>query len=94
MNNDISNQTGAVIKTLHPSTVAQALIYSDEQRDVIKSLIRHNFLPHHTAVGRGKTGKQHWQLEKYIGKYGRGFKMISTSPFSSNFNHLTYFTIA
>lgn len=30
-------------------------------------------------------------VEKYQGKYGVGFKMITTSPYSSNFNHLTYF---
>lgn len=30
-------------------------------------------------------------VEKYQGKYGVGFKMITTSPYSSNFNHITYF---
>ena len=94
MKEDINNQTGATIKTLHPSSVVQARIYSEEQREAINSLISHKFIPHHSAVGRGKTGSKHWKLEKYIGKFGKGFKMITTSPFSSNFNHITYFTIA
>lgn len=55
---------------------------------------RYGFLPHHTSVGVGKTGKDHWRVEKYRGKFGKGFKMLTTSPFSTNFNHVTYFTIA
>jgi hypothetical protein len=91
---NINNQGGATIKTLNPNPVAQAFIYCGEQRAKIVQLIRHGFLPHHTSVGKGLSGKKHWRLEKYRGKFGRGFKMITTSPFSSNFNHLTYFTIA
>ncbi len=94
MNENIKNQDGLTIVTLHPSSVAQAYIFSNEQRETIKRLIHHRFLPHHTSVGVGKTGRKHWKLEKYRGKYGKGFKMITTSPYSSNFNHLTYFTIA
>ena len=91
MKENIKNQEGAIIRTLHPSTVAYARIYSEEQRMTIKHLIRHNYFPHHTAVGVGKSTKKHWNIEKYQGKYGFGFKMITTSPYSSNFNHLTYF---
>ena len=91
---NISNQGGATIRTLNPNPVAQAFIYCNEQRAKIVQLIRHGFLPHHTSVGVGKSGKQHWRVEKYRGRYGRGFKMITTSPYSTNFNHLTYFTIA
>ena len=91
---NIKNQSGATIRTLYPNPVAQAFIYSGEQRAKIVQLINHGFLPHHTSVGVGRSGKDHWRLEKYRGKFGRGFKMITTSPFSSNFNHLTYFTIA
>jgi hypothetical protein len=87
----INNQDGATIRTLHPSSVAQAFIFCNEQRAKIVQLIRHGFLPHHTSVGVGLSGKKHWRVEKYRGKFGKGFKMITTSPFSSNFNHLTYF---
>lgn len=88
------NQEGFTIQTLEPSTVVRARIYDEEQRGVIKQLIRHRFIPHHSSVGKGKSTRKHWNLEKYVGKFGVGFKMITASPFSSNFNHITYFTIA
>lgn len=91
MKENIRNQEGAIIRTLHSSTVAYARIYCEEQRMRIKQLIQHNFLPHHTSVGVSKSTRKHWNLEKYQGKYGVGFKMITTSPYSSNFNHITYF---
>ncbi len=90
---DIENQDRGTIQTLHYNPVCQAIIFSNEQRTKIIQLIRHGFKPHHTSVGKGKSGPKHWRLEKYRGKFGRGFKMITTSPYSSNFNHLTYFTI-
>ncbi len=93
MDKTIDNQSGMTIRTLHYNPVAQAFIFSQEQRETIKRLISHKFLPHHTSVGVGKTGRKHWRLEKYRGKFGRGFKMITTSPYSTNFNHLTYFTV-
>ena len=91
---NISNQSGATIRTLYSNPVAQAFIYSDEQRAKITQLIDHGFLPHHTSVGIGKSGRKHWRVVKYKGKFGNGFKMITTSPFSNNFNHINYFTIA
>ena len=91
---NIKNQGGAVIRTLNPNPVAQASIFNSEQRAKIVQLIRHGFLPHHTSVGVGRSGKDHWRVEKYRGMFGSGFKMITTSPYSTNFNHLTYFTIA
>ena len=91
---NIKNQNGATIRTLSPNSVAQTFIYSQEQRAKVVQLIRHGFLPHHTSVGVGKTGKDYWRIEKYRGKFGKGVKMLSTSPFSTNFNHITYFTIA
>lgn len=54
MKENINNQEGAIIRTLHSSNVAYARIYSEEQRMRIKQLIQHNFLPHHTSVGVGK----------------------------------------
>ena len=51
MKENIHNQEGAIIRTLHSSNVAYARIYSEEQRMRIKQLIQHNFLPHHTSVG-------------------------------------------
>ena len=94
MNENINNQGGATIVTLHPSKVAQALIYDNEQRATIIDLIKRGFKPHHTSVGVGKTGRKPWNVEKYKGRFGEGFKMITRSPFSTNFSHLTYFTIA
>ena len=91
MKENIFNQDGATIRTLHPSSVAQAFIYSEEQREKIKELLHQNLFPHHTAVGKGLSTRKHWSVEDYNGKYGTGVKMITTSPYSSNFNHLTYF---
>ena len=91
MKNNIFIQDGAVINTLHPSSNVRAIIFSDEQRLMINLLLHHNFYPNHSSVGRGKSSKKHWRIEKYRGKYGKGFKMITTSPYSTNFNHLTYF---
>ena len=90
MKENISEQRGATIRTMHPSPVAQARIYSEEQRMAILQLIRHKFLPTHTAVGKGKTTRKHWNIEKYRGKFGIGFKMMTTSPYGSNFNRLAY----
>lgn len=89
---NIKNQGGAIIRTLNPNPVAQAFILSGEQRAKIVQLINHGFLPHHTSVGKGLSCRMHWRVEKYRGKFGNGFKMITTSPYSTNFNHLTYFT--
>ncbi len=93
MKENINDQGGATIRTLHPNPVCSAIIFSNEQRAKIIQLIRHGFKPHHTSVGTGKTGSKHWRIEKYRGRFGKGFKMITTSPYSSNFNHLTYFTV-
>ena len=90
-NGNIFNQDGRYINVLRPTDVAAAGIYSEAQRQQIRLLILHNSVPHHTAVGKGRCTKKHWNLEKYRGKYGVGFKMITTSSISSNFNHLTYF---
>ena len=87
----ISNQSGMTIRTLNPNPVVQAFIFSNEQRAKIIQLIRHGFLPNHSSVGTAKSGKNHWRLEKYRGKFGVGFKMITRSPFSTNYSHLTYF---
>lgn len=62
MKENINNQEGAIIRTLHSSNVAYARIYSEEQRMRIKQLIQHNFLPHHTSVGVGKSTRKHWNL--------------------------------
>ena len=90
----ITNQGGATIVTLHPSKVAQAIIYDNEQRATIVELIKRGFKPHHTSVGVGKTSRRLWNVERYKGRFGEGFKMITRSPYSSNFSHLTYFTTA
>lgn len=90
-NGNIFIQDGRYINVLHPEYVAKAPIYTEEQRDQIKRLIKHNFLPHHSAVGIGKCTRKHWNTEKYRGKYGSGFKLITAYPFSSRFNTITYF---
>lgn len=93
---DINNQDRATIKTLHPTkkAAAQAYIFSQEQRNTVKRLIKHGFLPHHTSIGRGRKMAKKFSLEKYRGRFGKGFKMETFSPFSPDFNHCTYFTIA
>ena len=90
MENNIFIQDGTFIHVLRPSRIA-ARIFSQEQRNAIYRLIRHNFFPHHTAVGDGRCSRIHWALEKYRGRHGVGFKLITSSPFSTNFNHITYF---
>ena len=84
-------QDGKFINVLHPSTVAKTAIFSEDERKAIVQMIRHNFYPHHTSVGKGHSTRKHWNLEKYRGRFGKGFKLITTSPYSSNFNHITYF---
>lgn len=91
MENNIFIQDGNTIHTLKPSSVAQANIYSQEQSQMIDKLIHQNFFPHHTAVGKGRCTRKHWNVEEYEGKHGVGYKMITTSPYSHNFNHITYF---
>jgi len=91
----ILNQDGVVIATRHPKADIHAYIYDEEQRNVIKKLMSEGYEPHHTSVGIGKleirkTGKR-WKLLPYDGQFGVGYKMISLSRMSSNFNHLTYF---
>lgn len=87
----VYNQTGAIINTLYPSAVVHARIFTEDQRQQINQLIQSNYLPHHTSVGRGNATTKHWNLETYKGKFGEGYKLITTSPYSSNFNHITYF---
>ncbi len=87
----VFKQDGATIHVLHPSSVCQAIIYSDEQRQKINELISEGYLPDHTSVGCGKATRANFSVESYKGKFGEGFKMVTTSPYSSNFNHLTYF---
>ena len=84
-------QDGATIKTLYPSSVCQARIYNEEQRNMIRLLLHHNFFPHHTAVGRARCTRKRWNVEKYRGRHGKGFRLITASHLSSNFNHITYF---
>lgn len=91
---NINNQNGATIVTLHPSKTAQAIIYDNEQRATIVNLIEAGYKPDHTSVGVGKTGRKLWNVEKYQGRFGKGYKMITKSPYSTSLNHLTYFTIA
>ena len=79
------------IRTTESNYPAKALIFDDEQRETIQVLINRGYYPHHTAVGRGKATEKHWSIEDYQGKYGKGFKMVTTSPYSHNFNHITYF---
>lgn len=84
-------QDGKFINVLRPSSVAKAAIYNEEERKAILRMIRHKFYPHHTSVGEGHVTRKHWNVEKYRGRFGTGFKLITTSPYSSNFNHITYF---
>ena len=91
MDTRIYDQSGRFINTLHPSSIVRANIYSEDERNQIHQLIQANYLPHHTAVGKGKSTTKHWSLENYKGKFGEGFKLITTSPYSTNFNHITYF---
>lgn len=92
MANNIYNQDGHFISVICPSpTNVRARIFSEDQRKAIKNLIHHNFMPKKTTVGEGRCTRKHWNVEKYRGRHGVGFRMITSSPYSSNFNHITYF---
>ena len=88
---DIYNQDRSFIITQQPHSRVLAIIYDFQQRAMIQQLIDQGFLPHHTSVGRGNLAGANWKIEDYNGKFGTGIKMISRSPMSYNFNHLTYF---
>lgn len=88
---DIYNQDADFIKTQHPSSVVKARIFSEDQRKAILWLISNSFLPHHSSVGKGHSTHRHWDLSEYKGRFGEGYKLITSSPCSSNFNHITYF---
>ena len=79
------------IKVLNDRYVAKANIYSEEQRRKIHDLIRENYFPHHTAVGKGNATSKRWNVEEYSGRVGQGYRMITYSPYSSILNHITYF---
>lgn len=82
------------IKTANTMTSTNqvfARIYDDEQRQTITRLIKQGYTPLKTSVGRGNSTGKHWNLEPYKGRYGEGYKLITSSPLSSNFNHITYF---
>lgn len=69
-----------------------ARIYSEEQRAVINALIEKGYVPTETVVGKGKCTRKHWNLEPYSNKKrGEGYRMISSYPWSSNFNSITFF---
>lgn len=69
-----------------------AQIFDQEQRDTINRLISHGFVPVRTVCGRGHCTRQHWNLEKFRTKrLGKGFKMITATKASHNFNSITYF---
>lgn len=86
----IRKQNGATIHVLQPTRV-QAFIYGQEHREAINDLINRGYLPHHTSYGGGKPSKKHYNIEKYRGRFGEGYKMITTCPTSTNFSHITYF---
>lgn len=88
--NNIFIQCEDYVLTLNPTGV-KARIYTPVQREVINNLIRDNYLPHHTAVGKGNCTRKHWALKEYDGRYGRGYILITSSRYSHNFNHITYF---
>jgi len=88
---NIFDQDGKYINVLHPTYVASAAIYTEEQRKQIKQLIKEGYYPHHTAIGVGNSTNKHWNIEDYKGRYGTGKKLITTSTISKKFNHITYF---
>lgn len=83
------------ICTTDESLKFPARIYSEAQRDTIRRLISHGFIPTHTSPGKARCSKKHWNLEHYRGKYGNGFRMISSynpvGKVRSNMNSITYF---
>ncbi|MBQ0142823.1 MAG: hypothetical protein KBT06_08515 [Prevotellaceae bacterium] len=86
------NQRWAIIETqIQRRSDIYARIYSEEQRDTLQNLINKGYVPTETIVGRAKCTRKHWNLEPYSGKRGEGYRMISSYPWSSNFNSITFF---
>lgn len=86
------NQRWAIIETqIQRRSDIYARIYSEEQRDTLQNLINQGYVPTETIVGRAKCTRKHWNLEPYSGKRGEGYRMISSYPWSSNFNSITFF---
>lgn len=67
-----------------------ARIYSEEQRTTLQNLINQGYVPTETVVGRARCTRKHWNIEPYAGKRGEGYRMISSYPWSSNFNSITF----
>lgn len=67
-----------------------ARIYSEEQRTTLQELINQGYVPTETIIGRAKCTKRHWTLVPYSGKRGEGYRMISSYPWSTNFNSITF----
>lgn len=85
-------QRWAIIETqIQRRSDIYARIYSEEQRDTLQNLINQGYVPTETIVGRAKCTRKHWNLEPYSGKRGEGYRMISSYPWSSNFNSITFF---
>jgi len=91
LHSECARQDQWYIKTLDNNPKILASIYSEEQRKEIDRLISEGYLPHHSSVGIGNPTKAHWTVNNYHGKFGYGFKMITTSTLSNHFNHITYF---
>ena len=84
-------QVWAVIQTQSERRAdIYARIYSEEQRNTLQNLINQGYVPTETIVGRAKCTRKHWNLEPYSGKRGEGYRMISSYPWSSNFNSITF----
>ena len=80
------------IKTQHHNTSKLAQIFDQEQRDTINRLISQGYIPVRTVCGKGRCTKRHWNLEILDSpRIGKGFKMISATKASHNFNSITYF---
>ena len=76
-----------------------ARIYDEEQRETINRLMKHGFIPLKTTAGKGRCTRKRWNVEKYQGRNGIGFRMISSyvRPHTlggyvrCNLNSITYF---
>lgn len=57
----------------------------------VKELERRGYKFHHSALARGYQRKGTVTIEKYSGKYGKGYKVFSHNPKSTSYKNVDYY---
>lgn len=57
----------------------------------VKELERRGYKFHHSALARGYQRKGTVTIEKYSGRYGKGYKVFSHNPRSTSYKIVDYY---